>query len=71
MRDRELWPYVPTEPEWKDLPFEAAKAEGLRRYGTDEVMFIGHVQHRVFHFQVRGKGEFTITVPAGELGQKK
>lgn len=62
MKDREFWPYVPTQPEWKDVPFEAARAEGMRLYGSENVMFIGHEEHRVFHFQVRGVGEFTISV---------
>ena len=47
-RHLQLWPYIPTQPEWKQLPWDAARAMDSRVSG-----FIGH-NDDYFVFQIRG-----------------
>jgi len=62
-----LFPYLPTRPEWTNLPWDAARAEAARRgLDSSNLTFIGHDSTQ-FHFQVYGVAQFAIAKPCAEV----
>lgn len=60
MRTKQLYPFIPTRPEWKEVPFAAAQAHAAKALGESvNVTFTG-ADATHFHFQVWGRLVFTL-----------
>jgi len=52
------WPYIPTQPEWTDLPWAEAKA--FRPEANGWIGYRDHGGQREFWFQEWGNAEYVI-----------
>jgi len=63
-KELQIWPYVPTNKEWEELPWNAAKIAAEKKWNSShELQFIGWYADSkiVFVFQLFGKGNVEVT----------